>query len=238
MAIAYVQSAAAANATSTTASTQVVILLSNRTAGNLIFVHIAAQSTTQGATHTITDGDGNTYTQIQAIETNLGGVYRTSSCHYAKNINGGTLTNTITCTFSAVSNYAWIVGAEYSGLDTTSPLHKNAAQRQATPGTGTDGVTSGAQTTTIDGCLVLGGYNDYNDFGSETYTVGTGFTLRQTITVAARAGILEELIQSSAGSVAATMTIGANEDGAMMMAVFIPPSSYNPSRNLNLLGVG
>ncbi|MEJ0073186.1 MAG: hypothetical protein WDN27_03870 [Candidatus Saccharibacteria bacterium] len=77
----------------------------------------------------------------------------------------------------------------------------------AMSGTTTDGATSGSVTTTQNGDLIFGAVAD----GTQpfaTITSGTGFSARTT---GAASGLyVEDKIQSTAGSVAATHTFGTN----------------------------
>ena len=77
--------------------------------------------------------------------------------------------------------------------------------------------TSNSATTTTAGDLIFGAFMD--DSGTTTITAGTGFTQRQ---FASSDSTSEDMIQSSAGSVAATANFGASTDYLAQMVAFKP----------------
>ena len=92
-----------------------------------------------------------------------------------------------------------------SGADTLAPLEQHLSNVQLNAGTGTDGVTSGNVVTAISGEYIFGATNGVN---SATFTAGTGYTPREILGT----GMTEDLIQSVAGSIAATFTVNVTFD--------------------------
>lgn len=114
----------------------------------------------------------------------------------------GTGTLTITATLSATA--AGLVtssGSEYSLILASTPVDTQAMQSQ-TSQSGTNAATSGLATTGSSGDLIFG----FNvDFGGNASLVaaGTGFNARFTGTSSLQQ---EDLVQATAGSIAATFT--------------------------------
>ena len=162
---------------------------------------------------TVTDDKSNTYT-IQRTVTD-GGNAEQASLFYLANITNGPIT--VTATFNGVTNNGGMTMLEGSGIVTSSALDVETGQLQATPGTGANGVTSGAVTTTVAGDFVCGFAVDTGAFRTGTqYAAGTGFTKPANGESGDAAGHAldnagEYQIQGSAGSIAATWTAAAND---------------------------
>lgn len=186
------------------------------TTGNLIVgsLHFWAGNLDNDVT-TYGDGGTNTYTEVDTEFRAVPAVgnHRLTT-FYAKSITGGALTFTVN-TSTSVTDRALTVLCEVSGADATAPLDQHAEQYQVIPGTGTDAVSSGSVTTTTNGQYVYGATIAH--IALTTYTQGTGFTSAGTGTGFAGA---EYLIQSSAGSIAATFTQSVNTDVTTMIATF------------------
>ena len=148
------------------------------------------------------------------------------------NVSSGACT--VTANFSA-SALAFVTAHEVSGTNTTNSNDGNAANTQAAPGTGTDAVTSTSITTTTNGAYIFGASMGTN-VGS-AINAGTGFTLREQ---AAAGFTTEDLVQTSAGSIAATFTnTNAGEYNiSMVMALKEAGGAAAAPNNLMLLGVG
>ena len=199
--MAYVQSASISS-DGTTSTTVAVTFGSNVTAGNLIALFVVFNS---GANiiDTVADSLGNTYV---LADTAVGFAGDSHATYYAKNITGGACTVTVTLTASV--GYRSLVVHEASGLDTTAPLDQHVINTQTTPGTGANAVTSGSVTTTTDGQYIFGATHVNNVGAGVTVTPGTGLTGRESIDGGADSAPLEseDLIQTSAGAIAATFT--------------------------------
>lgn len=211
MATAYVQSKSGVTNSATTIALALGAAVSS---GNTL----GTVYTTQAASFTSVSDNGSpgsTYTPVDTQTPQFG----LAGSHYAKNVTGAP--TSITFTFgSAIASMA--VVHEVSGADTTAPLDAHAYGDQSAPGTGTDGCTSGTGTTTANGAYIMGVCVDYLA-GSSTITAGTGFNSRETS--GAPSGSLpnyvsEDLIQSSAGSIAATATEGSNVHVVTFMMAF------------------
>ena len=100
---------------------------------------------------------------------------------------------------------------EYSGVSIASPLDVAAIGAGITTNNPFT-MSSPSTTTTVNGDLIFGFGNVING----PVSAGAGFTGRQTVS-----GVTEDLVQSSAVSVAATATDNANNDFyGMSMAAF------------------
>lgn len=107
--------------------------------------------------------------------------------------------------------YSTIIVASFTGSDASSVTDGSNAQLQATPGIGTDGVSSNTFTTTANGDLVYGASISDSATGLDPGAVGTNFTQDAFFNTAAMVWMRTEyLTQSSAGSIAATFTAGTN----------------------------
>lgn len=116
----------------------------------------------------------------------------------------GTGTATITLTLSGVAaGNVNIMCHDISGIATGSPLDTSALVNQASPGTGTNGVTTGNVTTTVNGDYLFAWCWDIGGNASST-AAGTGYTLRDTINAGGRR--TESQVQSSSGAAAGTFT--------------------------------
>jgi hypothetical protein len=221
MATAFVKSKR--NTSGTTGTTCAVTFDTNVTAGNLICGSVSWNGGTTTVLTSVSDGLGNTYTIVQRVTD----AARCIATFYAKNISGGACT--VTATFSSSQTFITIIVHEASGCDTTAPLDKNAGQAQAEPGTGDNAATSGAQTTTVDGCYIYGVTIECRS--STNYTAGTGYTLRE-VEGPNETCASEDRVQATAGSVAATYTKSVGDKCITMMLAFKPQAAGGLSISL------
>ncbi len=149
--------------TTTSAQNLSATLPSAVTAGNLIVVSMSGWPNLPAAT-AVTDTLGNTYASAGTVLTSLGAY---SAIYYAGNVKGGTGTVTVK-TVKSGGQISMAV-AEFSGVDSASPLDKTAGA----VGSGTS-PSSGAMTPARGGELVIGS-GTHN--GSTVTTAGTGFTM-------------------------------------------------------------
>jgi chitodextrinase len=191
--IAFVQIAA----TSSSAATNSLSLSfgSTTTAGNLIL--IGFDFDTNSTPSSITDSQGNTFTEVGTQLTSPGGAR--SRVYVAKNIKGGSDTITVNLT----ANSAWIelYISEYSGVDTVNPVD---AQAGASGNAGS--VSSGVATTTAAGDVIYG-----YCLGDWSCTPGSGFAARSKFD----GNLIEDVTAGSPGSYAATGS--ANKGWSMQM---------------------
>ena len=144
---------------------------SNNTAGNLIIVYADISGTSGASVSTVSDARGNTYTSAVGPISN--GTDYQFQVWYAKNIPGGS--NTVTITYSiAVTNDVGI--AEYSGLDTVSPLDVSASNtgNSATCSTGTTAASTAASELVVANCSAFNGASYGAVSGYTLETTGTG----------------------------------------------------------------
>jgi hypothetical protein len=185
------------------ASSLSVSFPANTTAGDIILVGF--DFTTSASFSSISDSQGNTFTQVGTQLTSPGGAR--SQLYYANSIKGGA--DTVTVTLSANSAWIEIYVNEYSGVNQTTPIDVQSGA------SGTAGaVSSGSATTTAAGDIIYG-----YCVGDWNCTVGSGFTTRSTFD----GNLIEDETAGNPGSYAATGT--ANNGWIMQMVALKPASS-------------
>jgi len=162
---------------------------------------------TLAAFSSISDSQGNTFTEVGAQLTSPGGAR--IRVYGAKSIAGGP--DTVTITLSANSSFIEVYLTEYSGLDPTNPIDaQSGASGNAGP------VSSGSATTTVAGDIIYG-----YCVGDGTCTVGSGFTARSTLARSTlNNSLLEDTTAGNPGSYAATGT--GNNGWAIQMVALKP----------------
>jgi len=183
---------------------------SSNTAGNLIIAFVRMSTANQ--TVTVTDSNGNNYTDAVAQA-------QTSDGHqvhifYAKNITGGS--NTVTAAFSSTNNHPWLALYEYSGLSQSSPLDRTAHAQ----GSGSIISTGSSQSTTSGTELVFAGVGMVNNFAG-TVTPGSGYALQQQDTNTSRAAN-ETMPVAVSGAYAGKFTLSAATNWSAVVATFKP----------------
>ena len=176
--------------------------------GNLI---VAAVSWGNNSAVTCSDSQGNSYAvaTTQYDSTNN----QSLAICYAANVKGGA--NTVTARFGSSAGYQRLLIHEYQGVALNSPVDV-VAKNVANGTTGSNAITSTAAITTVSGDLIFGAVVD--DSGAfTTMTAGTGFTQRQSNNFDMTT---EDLVQTAAGSVAATQTFGATHRYLAQMVAF------------------
>lgn len=154
---------------------------------------------------------------------------------YKENMAGGA--DTITATYNAAKSARRIVIAEYSGVATSSALDKVDSNVQTPTSTSTDATTSTAQTTTTANQLIVGCVHVL-DGTARGVTAGTGFTERQDTNNDAQVS-LEDRVEASPTSVAATFTLNAAVNTITALATFKEAAGgAGPVRSLMMMGVG
>ena len=196
------------NSATGTGTTIAATFGSNTTTGNLVFVGCSWGTT--NVTPTCADSQGNTYALYDKVWDATNG--QGAAIFVAPNITGGT-TPTVTVTFggSSVPDRSIEIW-ERSGHTTSTPVDQHTGQLNTSPGTGTDGATSGtASTTTNADDDILGKFTDITGT-SYTVSVGTSFSLDHSYTTASTQPIrLESRNVTSTGGYAATFTLGSNK---------------------------
>ncbi|MGA2786455.1 MAG: YDG domain-containing protein, partial [Verrucomicrobiota bacterium] len=192
---------------------------SNNTAGDLIVVGVTVGGATAEKPATVTDTQGNVYYPATSqMDFSTGGGNASYQLFYAPNIRGGPNTVTMTERDSSTGGgnaYNAIAIHEYSGVSIASPLDVSAAGVGITTNSPFT-ITSPLANTTVDGDLIFG----YGNVINGPVSAGPGFTYYQST-----AGITEDLVQPTAGSIAATAIDSTyNDPYGMSMAAFKPLS--------------
>ncbi len=184
---------------------------SANTAGNLVVAAITWDANTSGGSVTCSDTQANSYTTAVTQWDSANGQWL-AVC-YAPNVKAGA--NTVTATFGANRQFRRMVVSEYSNVAKTLPVDVTA-KNVATGTTAANNITSTAATTTAAGDLIYGAVMD--DTSATAITAGTGFTQRAFANNKDLA--TQDMIQSSAGSVASTQTFGAAHRYLAIMVAF------------------
>jgi hypothetical protein len=192
-----------------TTTTATLAFASANTAGNFIAVVIRGGNS-NAQVFTVRDSNSNTYKQAKQLASSGSAV--TSAIYYAENVRGGANTVTVTMTVSGPLRFAIL---EYSGVATSNSL--DAAIAATTTSTSPN---SGNLTTTANGDLLLG---DVATADSDTYTGGTGFTIRDLVPAAPSTKLVtEDQVQSAAGTTSAFATLSVSSNWAAILAAFKP----------------
>jgi hypothetical protein len=160
------------------------------TAGNKIIVGILWSY--DGCPPSFTDSLGSTYSQVGTTQ-NVGSM----SMYWFMANMGASNTNGLTLHAGCGYSKALFI-AEYSGVSSFPWDGQNAQANTSSP------CTTGSISTTVNNDLILG---VFEDGAARGFTAGSGYTERL---VSASGHMLEERIQSSAGSISATATCSAN----------------------------
>lgn len=182
-------------------STTIAVTLTGVSAGNHLIVHVGWSSS--AATCSVSDGTAYTAATSDLDDTN-----EDDQIFYLENVGAGS--HTITATFSGSESFRRIRAYEVSGLQTSSSKDQSAGQKQASPGTGTDAVSSGASSATTNANdFVMGFSQDTadSDPGAGTISAGTGYTLFGVNRILA----VESKSVAATGAQTATFTISANK---------------------------
>lgn len=186
-------------------------------AGDLIWVYFNwGDSATD---FTVADSLGNTAYQNTSAKVGPDSNFQFSKMMYIISAFSGTPVVTVTPTGGTAAFCTMRAGGA-TGINAT-PLDQGTGQAQASPGTGTDAVTSGSVTTTTNGQFVVACTVNSTEAspGAGTISPGTGFT---TLTSNPLPGIHrgEYMIQGGAGSVAGTFTHDVNTVQITTVATF------------------
>ena len=201
------------DAGTTTSST--LAFKSNNTAGNWIGVCVRAGA--QNETITVTDSKANTY--HKALQFNETGDGNTVAIYYAENVAGGANTVHVSDNSSASLRFAIL---EYRGVATSGSLDLTATGqgKSSTP-------KSGSVVTSQGGELVLGIMMTADP---ENYTAGAGYKAEELVPANPNAKlVIEDEVQSSAGTAAISATLGATNNWAAGSATFKPAAGTAPA---------
>ncbi len=177
-----------------------------QTAGDLNVVVVGWNDTTHNVS-SVSDSSGNTYSLAVGPTVSAGNA--TQLIYYAKNIAAAAAgANTVTVTFDGAANYPDVRIAEYSGIDTVSPLDVAVGA----DGVGTT-ISSGSASTSNANDLLVGA--NYVEHGTDA--PGSGYTQRL---YTADSSILEDRVVTTTGSYDASATLYASSWWVMQMAAF------------------
>jgi hypothetical protein len=216
-----VQGVAGSNSGSTPVSSASVTLSAVGSGGSICGVVDwgGGNGTLSASLTSVTDDKGNNYHLEPTPLLNV-----TDDQYYI----GFSLTNitnaptVLTANFSDSDGFRGIAAEEFSGGSTASTDERDVhtGQYQSSPGTGTDAITSGSVTTTVDGDLLWGavGFPVGNSLSP-----GTGFTSGFT----GNGGINSEYrVQTTAGAgTAATFTTAFNCETSTFLITLKAPAS-------------
>ncbi len=193
-----------------------------QTLGNLNVVVVGWNDST-ATVSSVTDSRGNAYALAAAPV--VQSATASQAIYYAKNISAAAAgANTITVTFSVAAAFPDIRIAEYTGLDTVSPLDVSVGAQ----GTTTSTSNSGLVTTTSANDLLLGA----NLVQSTTMGAGTGYTSR---VITGDGDILEDRIVTVTGSYNATAALDKVQPWIMQMVAFRSAGSGTPPPSITSL---
>jgi hypothetical protein len=199
------------------------------TAGNIVAYCVWFESASRSISSTSDDRGGGTHENPGDHPISGSGYHM-----YDRYFHVGTTGScTITVNFDAAlaGTLAYIIAQEISGCAASNALEAHDGNAQDSPvSTSTDAITSTAQTTTINGCYIMG---VTLRVGAGTLSAGTNFTNDYT---GGEPLMIEHLVQASAGSIAATYTISdANATVTTIMMVFKPLVAVSAGPSLQVL---
>jgi len=181
-------------------------------ASDLLLVAVGTNVPTATIT-SVTDTLGNTFTPATSLATNTNWGIGEQVWSASGKASG---TDTITVNVSQPANLHVII-AEYSGVATASPVDAGVfAGSGATAGTAVD---SGPLATSTAGDLLFG--HVVTGHLNESFTAGTGYTLRQTTPTGASA--IEDQWASTTGTYHGTFTLGAADYWICALVALKPP---------------
>lgn len=161
-------------------STSGAISLTGVTAGSTLIVHIQFGASGGAAISSVSDGTA--YTIAGSSLADSTNADQTSAVYYLQNASAGS--HTVTTTFSTTALGIDLRIFEIGGVVTTGGVHRVTQQLQNSssglPGTGTNGISSGATSaTTVANCFVFGCSINNSEAppGTGSTSAGTGFTL-------------------------------------------------------------
>ncbi len=203
---------------------------SNVTASDAIAVFCVWHGLSQ-TLNSVADTQGNTFT-IVANPTS--GRYGRAAMAYAIARSSGP--DTVSCNFSTASMGKSIIVHEISGVNTSTPLDGQKMNVQNSPGGGTNAITSGSITTTVNGDYIVG--FTFNDSSNQAdWNAGTGYTKRQDLQVQSYTAASEDKVQTLSGSVAATFTVTAATFGDFVTGIMAFQPRQGPAPTLASIAV-
>lgn len=204
------------------AGSSIAVTISAVGSGNAICGFVAWDTTLANANCTsVTDDQGNTYNLETAVNDTPTG--RAVAFSRTNITNAPTV---ITANFDLSPQFRVILVDEFSGASTASSDERDGSahggQLQASPGTGTDAITSGTFTTTVNGDLLWGGGD-----GGNTVTLASNGTSFSTGTqhTTDYAKQTEYRTQATAGSGTAATFTQAVDTNRVTFLIAIKPAA-------------
>ena len=189
-----------------TTSSSSLAFTSSNTAGNWIAVMIRGGKT--GQVFTVSDSRANTYHRAVQFNETVDGT--TLGIFYAENIAGGANTVTVSDTILGTLRFAIL---EYSGIALANSLETTTTNQ----GTGSS-LNSGNATTLSNGDLLLASMSSAN---AANFTAGSGYLTEESVPAEPNTKlIVEDRIQSSAGTTSAGATLGSSDNWGAALAAF------------------
>lgn len=133
------------------------------------------------------------------------------------NVSSGN--KTITITFAAATAWKW--GYLAAVTDRAASAFGGIAQQlQTSPGTGSNGITSGTLTGVPADAVLLG--ITFDTAGTSQHSAGTGWTYDQDVTASNEGGAAEYILSATAGDYAATFQQTANNRAITHIISLLP----------------
>lgn len=212
----YVQSVSATNFAATSVE---LVFVSNNTAGDLLVVGavVATGITVTG----ITDTRSNTWVKIDSVDSGSVNV----ELWYVKNCAAGA--NTVTVSYSGAGGSIAAAAAEYSSIDTASPLDQKA--KASGSGTAADSGATPATTRSNELIVAVVGSS-----AAVTFTAGASFTERED-TNNVESVTIEDRVVTSTGTYSGTATLSASNPWGAIVATFL--EAYTKGGGIGLMGM-
>lgn len=173
------------------------------TAGNLLIITCSWGTNRQ--TPTGSDG-GDTFTQ--PANTLLWDASHNQAIDvvYAENIAAGRTTPT--CNFSPSSNFTAISAHEYSGLATSSSIDISTSNVKGASAATSNNIFTASMTTTTNGDLVFGVWEDVSTGSGDTCTAGTtSLAYTERVDICSGSGLSDgDAVQTTAGPTTFSVT--------------------------------
>jgi len=218
MAVAIAQ---AKHATADAAAATIAVTVSSTGAAGCITGHVTWFGSATTDLTSVTDNQSNVYTIKNA--TAFAGIAGLFAAQFIA-ANTTAAVTSVTCHFSPNAQFRRAFVQELTGADTTSPYNASTGQSQSAPGTGSNAVSSGSFSSTVNNCLILGATFDGSN--SSIPSVGTGFTSADTLNNPSDgdAQIVESKTLTTAGSTAATFTTSTGTSEFVTLGMAIAPA--------------
>lgn len=208
MSIAYLSAYSGGFSNNATAATTIAVTVSAVPTGSTICVGVLFNTSGVSTSYSCADNAGNSYVPGPTL-LNPSSTGQDLATFVCKSVTGSPTVITVTQAGGSPSAYSSITVDCFSGVLATTIIDGSAAQYQATPGTGTNAVTSGNLTVANTGdliwsCVLAGAAGD-------VASPGTGFTAGLVVGAGNNSGYMntEYILSGSSGTKAGTWTAAA-----------------------------